>query len=587
MATESLLATFPPVSTDQWERVIRETVQGPDYAEKLIWHPEEGLAVRPYYRAEDISGLPFLNALPGDSPYVRGSRRDGGWRIREDIDAVDPEEANRRAIEAVTAGAEEVAFLQARMETESDLAILLANLNEIPVHFASADARTVGLLSERLKKRPHSAGVSADLDPFADLEFSAEAIRSLPQGLGPFTIDAGEFHEHAAGAIEEVSFALSAAVDFVAAMQDRSLPIDSIAGAISFSFAAGPEFFVQIAKLRAFRMVWAEALTSFGASRETAKTTVHARPSYWDKTVYDRHVNVLRATTETISAILGGADSISIAPFDECCQHPDESSRRLARNTQLILKHEALLDRVADPVGGSYLIESLSNAIAAKAWKLFQELESAGGYRKARAAGVFAAVFERRLKARDESVAVRRRAITGTNRFADVSEAASACADLARMDASPRAARRFEQLRLNVESHQAQTGGLPLIVLAEIGDAKMRSARSQFVADFLACAGLECEVQRFEQPEQIAAADADVIVLCSSDPEYLPITRDLIAILRDKNRRGRNRQAIVIVAGNPDNAGQLGALGVAHFIHLRSNVIAVLTALLEQMGIKE
>src|SRR5579859_6655445 len=110
MATESLLAAFPPIPTEQWQRVIRETVHGADYAEKLIWHPEEGLAVRPYYRAEDISSLPFLNALPGDFPYVRGTRREGGWRIRETIDAVDPEEANRTAIDALSAGAEEIAF---------------------------------------------------------------------------------------------------------------------------------------------------------------------------------------------------------------------------------------------------------------------------------------------------------------------------------------------------------------------------------------------------------------------------------------------------------------------------------------------
>lgn len=582
MATESLLAAFPPIPTEQWERVIRETVQGPDYAARLIWHPEEGLAVRPYYRAEDIGGLPFLNAMPGEFPYTRGTRREGGWRIRESIDAVEPQEANRRAIDAVSAGAEEIAFLHARTENESDLALLLANLNEIPIHFAGADARMIRLLSERLKKRSHLAGISADLDPFADIEFSAETIRSLPQGFRPFVIDAGEFHERAAGAIEEVGFALAAAVDFVAEMQDRDLPIDAIASTIGFSFACGPEFFIQIAKFRAFRMDWAQALITFGATPESAKATVHARPCHWDQTAYDRHVNVLRATTEAISSILGGADSISIASFDDCCRQPDEPSRRLARNTQIILKREALLDRVADPLGGSYLVESLSNSIAARAWKLFQELESAGGYRQAREAGILDAVFERRMKARDEAVAVRRRVITGTNRFANVAEDSSGYVEFVRMDAVPRAARRFENLRLRVATHKACMGTAPLIVLAEIGDAKMRSARSQFAADFFACAGLACEVRHFEQAEQIAAVDADVIVLCSSDLEYLSIAQGLMPLMC-----GQSRQAIVIIAGNPNDAAQLEALGVANFIHLRSNAIAVLSALFAQMGIKE
>jgi methylmalonyl-CoA mutase len=582
MATESLLAMFPPVRTEQWEHLIRETVPGPDYAAKLIWHPEEGLPVRAYYRAEDLAGLPFLDAIPGAFPYVRGTRSEAGWRIREEIEAVDPEEANRAAIDAVAMGAEEIAFRRARIESASDVALLLANLSEIPIHFGAANQQTVRLLLERLKKRPQASSISADFDPLADLEFSAETIRNTPPGFRPFVIDTGEFHESAAGVIEEVGFALAAAVDFLAEMQDRGLEVDCVADAISFSFPAGPEFFIQIAKLRAFRMVWAHALETFGGTHDHAKAVIHARPSHWDKTVYDRHVNVLRATTEGMSAVLGGADSISIAPLDECCKRPDESSRRLARNTQIILKREALLDRVADPVGGSYLIEVLTNSIATKAWKLFQELEDAGGYRKARAASILSSVLDRRVKAREEAIAGRKRVLTGTNRFANVTEKVADWADVAWMDAMPRVARRFEQLRLRTERYEALNGRSPLIVLAEIGDARMRSARSQFAADFLACAGLASEVRRFDRPEEIGGSDADLIVLCSSDPEYLSIAQELMPVLREQESRSK-----VVVAGDPETADQLKNLGVVEFIHLRSNAIAVLTTLLQQIGVKE
>lgn len=582
MATESLLAMFPPVSTEEWEHMIRETVPGPDYASKLIWHPEEGLAVRPYYRAEDLAGLPFLDAAPGDFPYVRGTHCEAGWRVREEIDAVDLEEANRCAIDAVAMGAEEIAFRTARIETDADVALLLANLNEIPIHIGNVNQRAVRLLLERLKKRSHGAGVSAGLDPLADLEFSAEIIRNMLPGFRPFVIDAGEFHEHAAGAIEEVGFVLAAAVDFVAEMQERGLGADRVADAVSFSFAAGPEFFIQIAKLRAFRMVWAHALESFGGTRDHEKAIVHARPSFWDKTVYDRHINVLRATTEGLSAILGGADSISISPFDECCKCPDVSGRRLARNTQIILKREALLDRVADPLGGSYLIEVLTNAIATKAWKLFQELEAAGGYRKAKSSGILSAVLDRRVKAREEAVACRKRALAGTNRFADAAERLGDAADVAWMDATPRVAHQFEQIRLRAERHATLNGRLPMIVLAEIGDAKMRSARSQFAADFLACAGLASEHRRFGHAEQIAACGADLIVLCSFDAECLAIAKELMPILH-KQENG----AKVVVAGNPDTTEELRSLGIFEFIHLRSNAIEVLTALQKQIGIKD
>lgn len=581
MATESLLSMFPPVRTEEWERMIRETIAGPDYAAKLIWHPEEGLAVRPYYRAEDLAGLPFLDAMPGEFPFVRGTRCNGGWRIREEIDEVDPEEANRRAIEAVSAGAEEVSYIRARIESESDLALLLANLTKVPVHVGNVSHQAVRLLFQRLKHHPHAPGISADLDPLADVEFSAETIQNGLPGFRPFVVQAEEFQENAAGAIEETGFALSAAVDFLAAMQDRGLEIDRVAASMGFQFAMGPEFFIQIAKLRAFRMIWAQALESFGATRQHAAAVIHASPAHWDKTIYDPHANVLRSTTEAISAVLGGADSIAVFPFDECSRPADDSSRRLARNTHIILKHEALLDRVADPVGGSYLIEVLTHAIAARAWKLFQELEGAGGFRQAKRAGIIASVLDRRVKAREDAVATRKRVLTGTNRFANVAERAADFVNVSCTDAKPRAALPFEDLRGRTEHYLATHRRAPVILLAEIGDARMRSARSQFAADFLACAGLATEAQLFECPEQIAGCNADLIVLCSSDTEYLGIAQQLIPALRKSDR-----QAKVVVAGNPETAGDLRDLGVVEFIHLRSNAIEVLATLQQQIGIE-
>lgn len=582
MATESLLSMFPPVPTEQWERMIREAAPGPDYAAKLIWHPEEGLAVRPYYRAEDLAGLSFVDARPGEFPFVRGTRIHGGWRIREEIDAIDPEKGNQLAIESVAAGAEEVAFQRARIQNESNVALLLANLNEIPVHIAGANHRSIRLLLERLKKRPHQAGLSADLDPLADIEFSAEIIRDLAAEFRPFVFDARDFHEKGAGAIEEIGFLLSAAVDFLAEMQDRGVAIDRIASAIAFRFAMGPDFFVQIAKLRAFRMVWAQTLESFGGGGERAKAVIHASPSRWNETVYDRHVNVLRSTIEAISAVLGGADSISVTPFDECCKTSEDGSRRLARNIQIILKREALFDRVADPLGGSYLIEVLTNSIATKSWELFRELESAGGYRKATEAGIIPSMLEHRAKGREDAVAARRSVLVGTNRFADIAEKSADFSDAPVHGSKQRVACMFEDLRMRTERYAAAHGQLPLIVLAEIGDAKMRRARSQFVADFLACAGLPTEVRLFETPGQIAASPADLIVLCSSDAEYLLLAQELMPTLRMQKR-----QALVFIAGNPATAEQLTSLGIAGFIHLRSYANRVLREIQRQLGIKD
>jgi methylmalonyl-CoA mutase len=582
MAIESLLSEFPPVTTEQWERSIRENVKGADYASKMIWHPEEGLAVKPYYRAEDVADVHLLDAAPADFPSIRGTRLTGDWRIREELDIADPEEANHAACSAIAAGAEEIAFHRTKLESPSDLALLLANLHSVPVHFAGPAPASLQLLIEWIAERPHGASVSSDLDPLADLDHSARLIRAAPGDFRPFLIRADDFHEHAAGAIEEVGFVLSAAVDFIAEMQERGLDLDRITRSLSFSFAIGPEFFVQIAKLRAFRMVWPKAVESFGGTHEATASPIHARTAHWNKTIYDPQVNILRATTEVISAILGGADSIACAPFDECFKKPDDNSRRLARNTQIVLKQEALLSRVADPLGGAYLVEVLTSSIASKAWKLFQDVETAGGYQKALAAGVIASVLDRRTSSRAQAVASRRRVFTGTNRFADASEKALGRIDEARTDSAPRAAQAFETLRLRTERYIHRTGPLPRILLAEIGDVKMRSARSQFAADFLACAGLKANTQQFQQSEQIADSDAALIVLCSSDAEYLPIAADLVSILKD-----RDGQTNVAIAGNPDTAEQLRNLGIADFIHLRSNAVEVLAGIQRLIGIKD
>lgn len=582
MATENFLSEFPPTSTEQWEHIIREKIPGAEYASKLIWHPEEGLALKPYYRIDDLAGLQFLDAPPGTFPFVRGARATGDWRIREEIDLADPEDANLAACTAVVAGAEEIAFRHTKLESPGDLATLLGNLHEIAIVFVGSEPGIARLVMERIGKRPHGTSISTDLDPLADLDLSAELIRNAPSGFRPFAIHAEQFQERAAASVEEIGFALSAAVDFVAEMQARGLSIDRITGCVSFSFAMGPEFFIQIAKLRAFRLVWTKAVTSFGGTEEAARSSIHACAAQWNDTLFDPHINILRATTEAISAILGDADSISISPFDSCFRKPNESSRRLARNTQLILKQEAFLSRVADPVGGSYLIEVLTNSIASKAWKLFQELETAGGYRRALATGLIASVLDKRMTCREEAITCRRRVLTGTNRFADATEEPPQPVDGTQAASGPRVAQSFESLRLRTQQFTKRTGRQPRIVLAEIGDAKMRSARSQFAADFLACAGLVADKSLFERAEGIADSDAEVIVLCSSDAEYLSVAAELIPILKQ-----HGLPAKVIIAGNPDTAEQLRNCGVSDFIHLRSNAVEVLARIQQLIGIKD
>lgn len=580
MAAENLLSEFPPVATDTWEKAIREDLKGADYGEKLIWHSPEGIDIKPYYRAEDIAGPEFFEVAPGQYPYKRGIDERGGWRIREQIDAIDPEEANSAARCAVAAGAEEIAFAHAAVTNASDLAVLVANLAEIPVHFSHPTPAMIRLVIERMNRRQSGITRSAAVDWSADPAFSAEVISTAPPEFVPFTIRAQEYQNSGATAVEEVAFALASGVDFLSEMQERGVPPGRTAESVAFSFAMGPEYFMQIAKLRAFRAAWAQVVTNFGATPDCAKARIYALTSRWNRTIYDVHNNMLRATTEAMSAILGGANSIYIVPFDECYNVGDENSRRLARNTQVILKQEAHLARVADAGGGSYYLEVLTDSIAWRAWKQLQEIESAGGYRKA-----FAQIdktLEMRKAMQVQSVIARKRVLTGTNGFASAAEQALERAGGAIVHDSVRAALPFEELRLRTERHVRRSGQLPRILLAEIGDAKMRSARSAFAADFLACAGLGTEVRRFETAQQIAAETADLVVLCSSDPEYLPIASTLM-----EEMKARASRTPVFVAGNPEPREQLRAGGITDFIHLRSDPIHLLAEVQKLLGIGE
>ena len=579
MASAKFLSEFSPVSTVEWDHAIRKSLDGTKDPEKLIWHPEEGLSVRPCYRAEDLKDLTFLEAGPGEFPYVRGTRTVGDWRIREEIDAADPEEANRFAVEAIGAGADEIAFNGAAISNQATMAQLLANFKGTSVRFHGLDPQSVPIVAEWFRAHPHGGHVSADIDALAAPRYSAELSSALP-GSRLLTISAEQYEEEGLGAIEQLAFTLSAGVEFVDAMLELGVSITRATEAIIFSFAIGPRFFIEIAKLRAFRLVWARAVDGFGGNAESAKAVIYARTAHWNETIYDPQVNTLRATTEAMSAIVGGADSIAVTPFDECYRKPDGASRRLARNVQVVLKREANLMRVADPLGGAYAIEALTDSIATQAWHMFQAIEAAGGYCKAKADGMIERIIERRSADRDHSSSHRRLALTGTNRHALSSERALDRVECFQPHRNARVARKFEVMRLNTE-RAALKGKLPRIILAEFGNAKMRETRAQFAADFLACAGLGAEIRVFDSPAAMSEANADLIVLCSSDAEYLEFACELMPLLN-----GHECVPQIAVAGNPESAEDLKRIGVADFIHLGSNAVEVLTRLQQKLGIE-
>jgi len=575
MANNKLLEEFPPVTTQAWEEAIAKDLKGADYEKKLIWRTPAGMPVRPYYRAEDTAGLDWARTVPGAFPYLRGTRAQAGWRIREVIDLPDAVAANRAARAAVAAGAEEISFGKISVGNVSDVTVLLAELDSVPVLLACPDGRFMRRLLAYLAKAKRTAPVATTFEPLSDLDCAVQTAHSAPPGMTPFMINDARLEDAYATAAQEIGFALANGVDYLAAMTERGVDVVRAASLLHFGFGVGANFFFEISKLRALRMLWARVVESFGAPPEACTAHIAARTARWNKTVYDPHVNVLRATTEAMAAVLGGADSVTVAAFDECYRRPDEASRRLARNTQILLKHESMLAQVADPGGGAYAIEAITAYLAEEGWKLMQEVESRGGYRQARE--WIGQKIDESVATRESRVADRSRVFVGTNQFANSAERALERIEPVRFAAGRRATRFYEELRLKTE----RSGKTPRILLAEIGDAKMRAARSGFAANFFACAGFSVPVQRFATAAEIASAEGDAIVLCSSDREYAALVAELIPKLR-----AIGRATPVIVAGNPENAEELRAAGVADFIHVKSNTLGVLAGWQQRLGVR-
>ena len=372
-------------------------------------------------------------------------------------------------------------------------------------------------------------------------------------------IRADLLHESGATAVEELGYAIAEAAECLAEIVEEK-SVDEAAGEIEFVFAAGPSYFIEIAKLRAARLLWAQVVAAFGA-KEPAEMRIVVRTSARNKSVYDRHTNLLRASTESLSAVIGGCDALYVEPFG--------FDGHLAVNIQRILKEEANIDAVADPAGGSYYVETLTDSIARAAWKVFQQVEAEGGYAKAEAAGSIDAALESSRSARAKALSSRRKTLVGVNNYPNLMEKES---EMQPPEEGRRLAEPFEKIRRRTIDNAQKARRYPKVLLLTRGDVKMRGARSNFALNFFGCAAFEVETS-----DHYADSDADLIVLCSSDPEYLALAREVCPKVN----------VPVLVAGNPkDQIDELTAAGVRGFIHVLSDAAVVLAEWQNNIGLE-
>ena len=448
---ERLFDEFPPVSTEKWEEVITADLKGADYEKKLVWRTAEGFSVRPYYRAEDLTRIPFMGSEPASFPYVRGTRRNNDWRVHQTLTIDDPRKGNAEALAALDAGCDSIGFCIEREDfSAADLDTLLSQivLGAIEIVFSGKHIRGI---AELMLARLDSSGVDPDevrilfaIDPIVkklSLEgvFSCDddgskcfaAIADLAAKWEKYkhvrlvTVGGDKFNASGATIVQELTFTLAVGHEYMVKLMEAGLSPDRAAYTLRFSMAVSSNYFMEIAKFRAARMLWANIVAQYKpATQCVGKMFVHAVTSRWNQTVYDPYVNMLRGTTEAMSATIAGAHSLEVEPFDASFETPTEFSRRIARNVQLLLKHESHFDQVSDPSGGSYYIETLTNSIATEAWKLFREVEDKGGYIAAFKEGFITGAVEASAAAKDKAVATRRTILLGANQYPNFTEIA-------------------------------------------------------------------------------------------------------------------------------------------------------------------
>lgn len=619
---EKLFSQFPPVSYETWKAKVDADLKGVPFEKKLVWRTNEGFNVQPMYRREDIADFKTTDSLPGEFPYVRGTRDNNHWLTRQDILAEDPKEANTVALDVIKKGVNSIGF-KVKDPSVATIETLLKDIpvEDIELNFDTCPRKALDLaaaLVEYLKAHGLEKKFkgSINYDPLkrafrhgADIDVKAVAAQAVAlldivtdvPALRCLAVNSVLFNNAGCYIFQELGYALAWGAQWMTLLTEAGVKPAVVADRIKFNMGVSSNYFMELAKFRAARMLWAQIAEQYKPiEKADCKMALHAVTSRFNQTLYDAYVNLLRSQTEAMSAALAGVDSLTVIPFDTPYKTPDEFSERIARNQQLLLKEESHLDKVADPAGGSYYVETLTVSIAREAWKLFLDVEDKDGFFACVNSGdVQKAVNESAAK-RHTDMARRKEILLGTNQFPNFNEMAAdkivagssaaceedkvkgeaagahCCCGGGGCEGNPekalntaRQASDFELLRLATEA----ASNRPKAFMLTIGNLAMRLARAQFSSNFFGCAGYEIlDNIGFETVQAgIDAAiekGADIVVLCSSDDEYATYAPEAFKLL--------DGRAEFVVAGAPACTDDLKALGINNFIHVKSDVLRTL-----------
>lgn len=606
--------SFPISTLDEWANKAEESLKG-KRIETLSKTTYENIQIKPLYTKEDtIQNV--ISQFPGESNYSRGIDRAGyklkGWCIANKIPYQDLNQLIEKSRVAFSAGQNALSFdvTEKVFSDENSLKELLrefVGIGPVCIHtkeFSSPfidivlglqneTGKMTGFLgSDPIAEAATKGGFNlGEEETFNQWVETIEKADSSLQNVRTILVDTSSYQNSGANAVQEVGLALATGVFYIQKLLDNGWELKKALKKIIFHFAVGPNFFMETAKLRAARILWDKAMEAYGADEESRKMVISAETSQLTKTVFDPYVNLLRAGNEAFAAILGGVQYLSVGTLDEATGASTAFSERIARNTQLILKAEALLEKVADPAGGSYYVEALTKELAEKAWEFFLELENQGGIVEAlRANRIQEKISEVRAQ-REEDVFTRKQSIIGTNVYANVAEKVSNQEEVRIIQSTTafeslekqRLAEPYELLRKKAGEIAEKSGSYPAVGLICLGELKRHKARADFIHGFLAAGGIEAprsgELLDTEAVfEYIQLSGLKHFCLCGDNNQYAENGVSLVKEIKTKYPN-----VSLSLAGKPEAA--LNEAGVKEFYHLSSNNYAILAHLLKEMEV--
>ena len=606
---EKLFTEFTAPTTQEWLDKIEVDLKGADFQKRLVWRTNEGFNVQPFYRREDLANLKTPDALPGEFPFVRGNKKDSNeWYVRQNIVVDDPKSANAKALDILNKGIDSLGFhVPGKLVSKETVETLLDGIycDIVEVNFSTCQRHSFELaeiLVEYFAKKGYDKEKvvgSIEWDPMKKmvmkgkdvthiLEIAPKLVEALKEypNFRCIAVSSDALNNAGAYIVQELGYALAWGNEYLQQLTDAGVSVDLAAKSIKFNMGVSENYFMEIAKFRAARLLWAQIVKQYEPKDDNScQMCVNATTSTYNQTLFDSYVNLLRSQTEAMSAALGSVHSMVVTPFDAPYEDATDFSERIARNQQLLIKEESHFDRIVDPSAGSYYIEHLTDALATEAWKIFLKVEEEGGFLAAVKAGTIQDDINATNVKRHGDAAKRKEFLLGTNQFPNFTEKsegkkAQACGcgcghaegeePAFKAINSTRLAADFENLRIHTEETK-----VPVAFMLTIGNLAMRQARAQFSCNFLAAAGYKViDNLGFKTVEEgvdaALAAGADIVVICSSDDEYAEYAIPAFQYL--------NNRAMFVVAGAPACSEDLKAAGIENFIHVRVNQLETLRA---------